>query len=96
MSNGDLQNRTLTAINNGEIGPVELRALLREWIKDAPLIGNLHRSRALNGRLMEDQKHMIGALQVFIQQAERYPDDGPMQTFKDIAIKRIAQAVQVP
>lgn len=94
MSNGDLQIRTSRALGASDVE--ELRALLREWLKEAPLLGNLHRSRALCGRLMDDQKHMIGALQVFIGQAERYPDDGPMQTFKQIAIKRIAEAVKCP
>ena len=96
MSNGDLQNRTRAALAGDSVGIAGLRALLHEWMKDAPLIGNLARSRALNGRLMDDQKHLIGALQVGIQQAERYPEDGPMKTFKAIALKRIRGAVQCP
>jgi hypothetical protein len=93
MSNGDLQNRTLAAIRDLEPNVDTLRKLLAEWVKESPLLGNLYRSRALNGRLMDDQKHLIGALQVGIKQAERFPNDGPMQTFCEIAAKRIAEAI---
>ena len=108
MSNGDLQNRTRAALielrsqdwtNIPIVASASLTSvamLLEEWLKDAPLIGNLARSRALNGRLMDDQKHLIGALQAGIQQAERYPEDGPMQTFKAIALRRINKSLEVP
>jgi len=101
MSNGDLANRTramiATLARSGNVFDLaEVTAILSEWLEDAPLIGNLARSRALVGRLLEDQKGMIGALQVGIYHAERLPDDGPLQTFKEIAIKRISAAVQVP
>ena len=84
MSNGDLTNRTLAAINahrDGVRNADLMFGLLVEWVKEAPLLGNLHRSRALNGRLMDDQRLLIGALQVGIQQASRFPNDGPLQTF---------------
>jgi len=90
----DLGNRTARAL--AENDALAYAALLREWMKDAPLLGNLARSRALVGRLLQDQKGMIGALQVGIYHAERLPDDGPLQTFKEIAMKRITAAVQVP
>jgi len=90
----DLGNRTARALAEGDA--LAYAGLLREWLKDAPLLGNLARSRALVGRLLEDQKGMIGAMAVFIQQADRFPDDGPMQTFKQIAERRIAEAVKTP
>jgi len=86
----DLSNRTARALADGDV-PL-YGALLQEWMKDAPLLGNLARSRALVGRLLDDQKGMLGAMAVFVQQADRFPDDGPMQTFKAIALKQINTA----
>jgi hypothetical protein len=86
----DLSNRTARALADNDA--LAYAALLREWLNEAPLLGNLYRSRAMCGRLFEDQKGMLGALAVFVQQADRFPDDGPMQTFKDIALKQINTA----
>jgi len=87
----DLGNRTAKALAAGDQD--SYRTLLTEWLLQDPLLGNLVRSRALVGRLLDDQKGMLGAMAVFVQQAERFPDDGPMQTFKDIALKQINTAV---
>jgi len=86
----DLSNRTARALADNDA--LAYAGLLREWMNDAPILGNLARSRALVGRLLEDQKGMLGAMAVFVQQADRFPDDGPMQTFKQIALKQINTA----
>jgi len=86
----DLGNRTAKALEASDTD--SYRTLLTEWLIQDPLLGNLVRSRALVGRLLDDQKGMLGAMAVFVQQADRFPDDGPLQTFKDIALKQINTA----
>lgn len=54
------------------------------------------RLRTMNERLIEEQKGLIGALAVGIEQAKRYPDDGLLKTFIGCAERHIATALKVP